>query len=364
MSTGGTGEAGENDDPRSSDSDIVRRESLRHNQYNAVTTSIEQVNTADGRVLVRKRLGRSKADSPEHWQASDDPHHWNSWRREAAAYRDDRLEASLVGTGLARPAARVEEDAAGITLWLDFVEGDSGAGLALEDHAALARGLGRWQASEPIVVPWSSKGFLRAYSGSKPAAVALIDDDGAWGRPIVRECLPPSLRTGWARLLANRERLLGIMEGLPRVFAHLDVWASNVVRRADGTVVLVDWSFAGDGAAGEDIGNLVPDGVFDLFWPADRLVELEEAVFVAYTEGLGEAGWAGDPRLVRLGMTAACVKYTWMLPGVLAEAADPQPVAYWRTVDPVHKFTARGLGMAHLVGWCDEALALADRLGR
>jgi hypothetical protein len=343
---------------------IVGSEPLRHNEHNAVTSSIDKVDTADGRTLVRKRLGRVKPGSPEHWQSSDDPHHWNSWRREADACTSIEVRASLVGTGLEMPAATVDEDDAGITLWLDFVPGVPGTDFDLADHEALARGLGRWQAHGPVDVPWGSRGFLRAYSGSKPARYELVVDDDAWARPIVRDCLPGSLRAGWSRLLAHRERLLGIVEALPRTLAHLDVWAGNATRRADGRVALFDWSFTGDGALGEDIGNQVPDGVFDLFWPAERIGELDGAVFAAYLDGLRLGGWDGDPRLVRLGMTAACVKYTWLLPSLLEEAAEPVAKAYWREVDPTHKFTSRGLGMEHLVGWLDEALELADALDR
>ena len=114
-----------------------------------------------------------------------------------------------------------------------------------------------------------------------------------------------------------------MLEALPRTRCHLDVWASNAARRPDGTVALFDWSFCGDGARGEDIGNQVPDGVFDLFWPAERMAELETAVFGAYLDGLRLAGWDGDHREVRLAMTASCVKYAWLLPQMLAEADRP-----------------------------------------
>jgi hypothetical protein len=314
--------------------------------------------------VVRKRIGRAKPGSPDHWQASDDPRHWNSWRREADAYRSAPLRASLVGTGLEIPAATVDEDEDGITLWIEFVAGVSGIDFGLGDYQALGRGLGRWQAQGPLDEPWCSRGFLRAYSGSKPAPYHLIEDDAAWAQGIVRDCWPEGLRDGWRRLVANRERLLSIMEALPRTRCHLDVWASNTSRRPEGTVALFDWSFTGDGALGEDIGNLVPDGVFDLFWPAERIGELDGAVFHAYLEGLVEGGWAGDQREVRLGMRAACVKYSWLLPQMLAEAADPVARAYWREVDPAEKYTARGIGMTTMASWCDEALDLADQLGR
>jgi len=344
--------------------DIISSEPLRHNQYNAVTTSIDKVETADGRTLVRKRLGRAKPGSPEHWQASEDPHHWNSWRREADAYASDVLRASLEGTGLEMPAAVVEEDDEGITLWIEFVPGVPGTNFDLGDYQALARGLGRWQAKGALEEPWCSRSFVRAYSGSKPAPYELLDDDAAWRLPIVQDCFPGMLRDGWRRLVANRERLLSILEELPRTGCHLDVWAANATRRLDGTVALFDWSFTGDGTFGEDVGNLVPDGVFDLFWPAEQIGELDERVFAAYLDGLRHSGWDGDHREVRLGTTAACIKYAWLLPQMLAEATDPVATAYWRDVEPTLKYSARGKGMIRMVNWCDEALRLADQLGR
>ena len=108
---------------------------------------------------------------------------------------------------------------------------------------------------------------------------------------------PASLRDGWRRLLANRDVLLDTMERLPRTRSHLDVWVSNEFRRTDGRVVLVDWAFFGDGAVGEDIGNHVPDAVFDLFWPAERLHELEVACYDAYLEGLLAGGWPANPAM-------------------------------------------------------------------
>jgi hypothetical protein len=344
--------------------DIASSEPLRHNEHNAVTASIDKVETADGRTLVRKRIGRVKPGSPEHWQASDDPHHWNYWRREADVYTSAALRSSLDGTGLEIPQATVEEDDEGITLWLDFVNGVDGTQFDLGDYRSLARGLGRWQAQGPLDEPWCSRGFLRAYSGSKPARFELLDDDAAWSQAIVRDCWPGMLRDGWRRLVANRERLLAILEALPRTRCHLDVWAANTSRRLDGRVALFDWSFTGDGALGEDVGNVVPDGVFDLFWSAEQIGELDEAVFTSYLDGLRLAGWDGDHREVRLGMTAACVKYAWLLPQMLDEAADPVARAYWRDVEPTLKYAARGKGMIRMVNWCDEALRLAAQLGR
>ena len=97
-------------------------------------------------------------------------------------------------------------------------------------------------------------------------------------RRAARRTTPPGLtrgslatsaphRAGIARLHEQRDRLLALSLACPRTLCHLDLWPANIIRPADDPIVLVDWSFCGDGALGEDLGNLIPDSVFDLFLP-------------------------------------------------------------------------------------------------
>nr|WP_205708717.1 aminoglycoside phosphotransferase [Kineococcus siccus] len=333
---------------------------MRFNVDNPTTVVVERVVTAAGS-RVRKELRRPGTAAPAvaHWSASTDPRRWNYWHREAEVYGDAGVRASLAGTGLSLPAAEVVEHAAGTTLWLEDVPGRLGTEFALEDHVAVAAGLGRWQAAGPVDAPWASRRFLREYSLSRPGDVAVLDDDAAWAHPLVRDTWPAGLRDGWRRLVAHREDLLGVVEALPRTLCHLDAWVSNVIRRPDGDAVLLDWTFAGDGAVGEDLGNYLPDAVLDLFWPAARLPELEAACSAAHLAGLRAAGWGGTDREARLGTVASCVKYAWLLPLLLQRAGDARHHAYHRDADAQRLYRERGLVFAHLVGWCDEALDLA-----
>ena len=134
---------------------------------------------------------------------------------------------------------------------------------------------------------------------------ALLRDDGAWTR------FPATLRRGLVRLHARREALLDLMERLPRALCHLDVWEGNLIRRPDGEVVLLDWSFAGDGAVGEDVGNLILNVAGD---------DLDARLTDAYLAGLRDAGWTGDERAVRLGICASAVRYDWLTPYCLEHA--------------------------------------------
>jgi hypothetical protein len=333
----------------------VSRTTLRHNPTNAVTQTVERLTDAADRTVIRKVL-RHPTGSDGVWAASNDPRHWNYWRREVEVYRDEDLRTQLLGAGLILPDAEVEAHADGAALYLEDISGLPGTSFELSDHTALALACGRWQAVPAPDRPWTSKGFLRTYSGTRSVPWHLLDDDEAWRLPLVADNWPVGLRAGWLRLVAHRDQLLDLMERLPRARCHLDLWVSNAIRRPSGEVALLDWAFTGDGALGEDIGNHIPDAVFDLFWPAEQLPELADACITAYLDGLRSACWRGDPDLVVLAVMASCVKYTWLLPLMLGRASDPEQRAYHEQVDAQKLFHQRGLAFAMLVLWCDQAI--------
>ncbi|TCO46958.1 hypothetical protein EV646_106197 [Kribbella antiqua] len=333
---------------------------LRHNPLNAVTATVERVTYDDGRTIVRKEL-RKPVDSVGPWAASEDPRHWNYWRRELEVYGDDVLRRQLADAGLPLPEADVEEQVDGAVLSMEDVDGTAGTSLALVDHAALAKACGRWQARPAGERPWTSVGFLRDYSTTRAVPWELLDDDAAWQQPLVKQTWPTGLRSAWVGLLNHRDELLDLVASLPRARCHLDFWVSNVIRRPTGEFTLLDWAFTGDGALGEDIGNHIPDAVFDLFWPAERIAELAETCIDNYLDGLREAGWRGDPDLVRLAVMASGVKYAWLLPGLLGQASNTSHKAYHQQADSEYLFHQRGQALAFVAGWCGEAIKRVRR---
>jgi hypothetical protein len=181
----------------------------------------------------------------------------------------------------------------------------------------------------------------------------------------VRDNFPEGLRRGLVRLHEEREWFFSLMGRLPRTLGHLDVWPKNLFAAKDGTFSLVDWPFVGEGALGEDVGNLVPDSVFDLFVAARDLPDLDREVFRGYVLGLREAGWEGDERLVRLGMCASAVKYEWLAPLMLKRASEARQLGYGgeETADMDLLYAERGRTLAFLTSWAEEAKALAQELG-
>jgi hypothetical protein len=338
--------------------------SLTHNPRNGVTAGVWSVEAGD-RSAVLKVLTRAKETSG-HWAASDDPRHWNYWRREAEVYASGLARVwEPYGIRAPRLLACVERPDGDVALWLERVRGEPGTRWTPDRHIEHARRLGAAQGAVGATEdpPWLSRRFLREYTDGMTPGQELLDDDEAWRHPLVRDHFPAGLRTGMVRLRHDRAWFLRIMESLPRAFCHLDMWPANV--RADGPgTALFDWAFAGDGALGEDLGNYLPDSVFDLFVPAERLPGYAARAYDAYLHGLRESGWRGDERLVRLAVCASAVKYDWITGLMLARAGEEQlDYGGERTVSAELRYRERGGVLAFLAAWADEARELAPRLG-
>jgi Ser/Thr protein kinase RdoA (MazF antagonist) len=188
--------------------------------------------------------------------------------REALAYQHRLVKVFEPGGIVAPQLLPTHSGEDLVVLLLEHVEGVSGEEWKIADYAAVSRSLGQARghllgADTALDYGWLSEGFLRQYSSEKPVDWSLLDSEEAWQQPLVERNFPPELRAAAAWLHAARGRLYEIASALPRVLSHLDFWTKNLIRRPDGTIALIDWGFVGDGAIGEDVGNLVPDAAFD-----------------------------------------------------------------------------------------------------
>jgi aminoglycoside/choline kinase family phosphotransferase len=143
----------------------------------------------------------------------------------------------------------------------------------------------------------------------------------AWKLPSIRHAFPPTMANRLKLLWGQREDFLAALDRLPQTLCHRDVFPANLLtrRRGDGQkeTVALDWAFVGIGPVGEDLPSLIA-----LSAPPEMRgigpAELQKPVFEAYVQGLHEAGWAGDARLVRLGYAAsAALRYACLTAGVV-----------------------------------------------
>lgn len=341
-------------------------EALVHSAIASTTGGVWRVRSGPASAIAK--VVRPRGDDPD--DRSLEPGSFRYFRREEVILESDVLDPYR-DAGIRPPRLLGRFDRTeGVALWLEDVEGRPGAGWSLDRFGDAAERLGRAQgaiARRGVPDrPWLSRAFLRDYldEHARRTRFDVLDSEAAWSTPLISAVVPPGLREELVRLHADRSRFLAWLDAAPRTLSHLDVWPNNLFA-TDEDVVLVDWAFAGVGALGEDVGNLVPDSVFDLLHPASILPDLDRVVFGAYLRGLRDGGWDGDERLVRLAMCASSIKYDWLGPAMLLRAmGDERPVGYGGAAvdDPTILFRARAAGLAFLVGWANEARRLADVL--
>ncbi|WP_344127673.1 phosphotransferase [Luedemannella flava] len=311
---------------------------LDHNPLNAATGGIWRVRRNATTAILKILWPGGTVSGRADWATSDDPGHWNYWRREGLAYRTGLCAAAFAAGGIRPPRLldSVDRYDGSIALWLEDVDGTPGTELTIAQFGDLARRLGTAHASwlaatgqagwpgQPapvawLTVDWLSRDWLRDYTLSRPVA-----DPVAWDHPLAAQVWPAPLRATLREIWERRHRVLAEVDLLPVTLCHHDVWPMNLVVD-DAGPVLFDWTFVGPGAIGEDPANLILDTFFDGLVPIDGLPDVRAAVCDGYARGLAGALEPDDVhRAIRL---SAAAKYFWLAPFMLNRiaAADRLP---------------------------------------
>ena len=253
------------------------------------------------------------------------PHRWRHWKREMLAHQSGLL-SDLPG-GLVPPRCYgADEHRDGMTwIWMEEVKDEVHERWPLEYYGSVARCLGQFNGAyltgKPLPDhPWLTRKHLRQYVENAAPAVELLLNSMDY--PLIQRALP-GISAGFIQeIWEERHGILEAVEHLPQTLCHLDAFRRNLFSRrtADGgdQVVAVDWSYLGIAAVGEEIAPLVNGSVaFGAVSPAEEL-ELERIVFEGYLEGLHDAGWRGNPDLVRFGY-AATLYWRYAIGGFIGE---------------------------------------------
>lgn len=318
--------------------------------------------------LILKVLGKS------HNTGSDDPADWNYWKREILAYQSGLLDNLPGGLSAPRCFGVIEYPNQEFWIWLEEISEAIGAEWPMAQYALAARHLGQFNGAYLMGYPipaaaWLTQGRVRNWL--KLGDPILRDLRRLAEHPLIRRWLTGNSLDRTLALWAYREQLIDRLDRLPRSLCHHDAFRRNLLARRDrhGTsqTVAVDWSMVGTGAIGEEIAPLI--AVSLQFFEVDiaQAAELEATVFENYLAGLSDAGWRGDPRLVRFGFTAAAALFLGVggvglwLPSFLE---DEMLVVVERVLgQPVDRVLERFAALqAYLLDLGDEARALAANL--
>ena len=295
--------------------------------------------------------------------------------REALAYQSGLL-ADLPG-GIVPPRCLAVEEQAGheLWIWLEEVTDDVGQPWPLAHYKLAARHLGQFNgaylAGGPLPAePWLSRGFLRAWVTPRAAYVARFPSTRE--HPLVRRAFPPAVADGILRLWREQDTLFDALNRLPQTLCHLDANPANLFARrgADGQeqTVAIDWSYVGIAPIGVEIVGLVSSGLMRGMVDMAEARALDELVFAGYLAGLHEAGWRGEPRVVRFGYTAAsALRYLLAFGGgTVKTALDERRRTRWEQWrgQPIEEIMDReGEWRRFLLGLADEAWELLNIVG-
>lgn len=256
-----------------------------------------------------------------------DPHHWVYWEREYLLYTAG-IPQTLTGSlraprcfGVAQPAPDQR------WIWLEDLQDCYGRRWPLHQYACAGRHLGLFNGAyltgkaKPIL-PCLEGNRLRSRSADAVANFERLRDPALWTHPRLRRVFPQPILPDLERLLADRAGFLRVLAHLPQTFSHLDVHVGNMAARqeADGGAVnvLFDWAIAGYAAPGQEIANLIWSSFLEFKVDVSEAAQLEAAVFDGYLQGITEAGWQGDSRLVRCAYLISSV----LIFGLVPEAVD------------------------------------------
>lgn len=185
-----------------------------------------------------------------------DQRHAAYWRRSAEVALSGLLEQTA-GLRSAR-AVEVSEDADGITVVHQWVEPESTPGLFQ------AKALGVFAGGDLPDRPWWARDQLRG-------RLERVAHRGGW-TTLARTTVADVADHLWRQ----RSSWLARLDALPQVPQHGDPTPANLIGRSGDDVLAIDWTMAGLGPAGGDLGYL------SLMRPE----ELEPLVD-AYHSGLG-----------------------------------------------------------------------------
>ena len=241
-------------------------------------------------------------------EASDPGGIWY-WKREALAYQSGLLHR-LPGGNVTAPACYevCERPDGSMWLWLEEVKDDLGTPWPVEQYAVVARHLGQFNGAYLTgqalpSEPWITRNWLRKYVDHAAPMIEFVRNNP--NHPLLMKMYPGDTQ---AQILAGWDEhsaILDVLENLPQVFCHQDAFKRNLFTRGDKTIV-IDWGYLGLAPLGAELVALVAGsiGLFEV--PVDRVRDMDRICFESYLQGLHDAGWNGDPKLVRTGYVVTC----------------------------------------------------------
>lgn len=265
-----------------------------------------------------------------------EPREWSYWQREAKAFGSGFLKQLPPGIRAPRCYGAIEQDD-GVWLWLEYISEATGQEWSLDCFQRSAQKLGYFQGAylcgTPLIDrPWLSQSFFRDIWTDQGFWSNLMDPEterSAWKLPIVQQAFDSQQKPRVLQLLAEKQRFFEVNDNLPQVLCHNDAHRRNLMwtrsqKSGQEELIGIDWAFAGIGAVGNDLGELVGSSLFFFEFDPAAAETLEKAVFEGYLAGIADHNLDLDRRLSRLGYLISLAFWMGaMIPGWVAIMLSP-----------------------------------------
>ena len=174
-------------------------------------------------------------------------------------------------------------------MWLEEIVNETPVNWALEEYGTVAHHLGQFNGAylreqSLLSQPWLARGRLRTWVADAIPAIPV--PAAVLAHPLVSRLYPDDIYQRMLQIWSEHETWLAFIENQPQTLAHLDAFRRNLFMRHDRhgqkQTVLIDWSFVGSAALGEEIAPLVAASLNFLEISPNKAQALDESVFANY----------------------------------------------------------------------------------
>ncbi|MCA9238826.1 MAG: hypothetical protein KDA37_01440 [Planctomycetales bacterium] len=256
-------------------------------------------------------------------------------------------------------------------IWMEDLGSETSQSWTLDSFALTARVFGGWNGRSLRTggvpdFPWFCRSAAREWHlQAAPEIQALRTHPD---HPLIHRLYPQDHAAAVLQLWDDRSLFLDALARLPQAVCHNDAFRRNLFIKSPhaghGQVVALDWAYLGWGALGEEVAAMVAGNLLFDEIPLADIDVYAAAIYDAYLTGLQASGWVGDPRLMRLGFTAAAaMKYVFpFLLHQLITADDPTWFVELFGLDDADTLRATLEKRRLILALADEARTLINQL--
>ena len=323
--------------------------------------------------------------SPLEHDYINNPADWNYWKREALAYQSsilEKVQGDLIPVKCFHTSEQTETS---VWIWQEEVHEPNRSNWSLDRHILAARHFGEFGGAyagfSPSADdnPWICRQFIRRWARLtvKFGLGDIAQNSEFWNHSYTHLALPQVTEQRVQGLIDQIELLSDVLQKQSQTLSHQDTNWSNLFATHDihgrEQTTVIDWSFMGLAAVGEDLGTQVSSNLSNFYVDPTQARSYYHAALEAYIEGLHRVGWQGNETAVRFASAVAATLrnglfQVMMFKGMLEDKEEEKETPWFGQLAKRNNLTIEetlirwGSVVTFLFDLADEARELAPQL--